>query len=338
MNKDCSTFGKLLLIMVMINVIFLSCSLYENPHPSESTPEKGVLDGLTNRAIAQTFSGYVMGYFKQQTNGYGLFLAYSTDGKHWAGLNGGNAVIYPDLGTKGLRDPFMFRKQDGTFGVLGTDMLGTSWGDWSYNIHFWESTDLCSYKNERLLTVHNTSGMHSWAPKAFYDYNKHKYGIIWSGNTDYNRIYVNYTTDFYHLESNQVYFDPGYDVIDASMVQHSGTAYLFFKDERSSGKAIKGAKSSSADPGTFTVYTPDFLTVSGTEGPMPFKDNNQQKWYMYADVFVQSGTFQLLSTTNLNSTLWTNESGYSLPSGVRHGSVVPVTQTELTKIVNYFNG
>lgn len=29
------------------------------------------------------------------------------------------------MGTKGIRDPYIFRKQDGKFGIVATDMLGT---------------------------------------------------------------------------------------------------------------------------------------------------------------------------------------------------------------------
>jgi hypothetical protein len=121
--------------------------------------------------------------------------------------------------------------------------------------------------------MHNTS-MHTWAPEIFYDYNSKEYGIIWSGNTDWNRTYVNYTKDFKTVTSNQVFFDPGYDVIDSDVIQHNGTAYLFYKDERAGMKRIKAAKSSTCKACSFSVFTPNFLTSSNTEGPITFKDNN----------------------------------------------------------------
>ncbi len=284
---------------------------------------------------AATYSGYVMSYFKQVTNGYGLYLAYSTDGFHWSALNGGNAVVYPKLGTQGLRDPYVFRQKDGTFGVVATDMLGTSWGDHSQYIHYWGSADLCDFSDERLLKVHNTA-MHAWAPEVFYNYDTKQYGIIWSGNTDYNRTYVNYTTDFSTLTSNEVYFDPGYDVIDSSIQQHNGTAYLFFKDERASGKAIKAAKSTSAVAGSYSVFTPNFITSAYTEGPLLFKDNNSNTWYMYADLFANNGNFECWKTTDLNATSWTKVTNFSLPSGVRHAGITSVTQSELDKLIAYY--
>ncbi len=281
---------------------------------------------------AATYSGYIMAYFKQATGEYGLNLCYSTDGLNWKNINDGKPVLYAQLGTKGIRDPYIYRKQDGEFVIVATDMLGTNWGDHSQYIHLWESPDLIRFNNERLLKVHSTN-MHAWAPEVFYDYNKKQYGIYWSGNTDYNRTYVNYTTDFKTLTDCQVFFDPGYDVIDSSIRQHNGTAYLFFKDERSSGKSIKAAKSTTLNPNSFSVFTPSFITSAGTEGPFVFKDNNSDTWYLYADLYNMGGVFECWKTTDLNATKWTKVTNISVPPGVRHGSVVSVTQAELDAII-----
>ncbi|MDR3598138.1 hypothetical protein [Clostridium sp.] len=53
---------------------------------------------------------------------------------------------------------------------------------------------------------------------------------------------------------------------------------------------------------------------------------------MYADLFSQNGKFELWKTTDLNVASWTNVTGFSLPSGTKHASVVSVTQAELNKI------
>ncbi len=287
-----------------------------------------IIPGFGNTASAAEYSGYIMGYFKDGADQYGINLCYSTDGLHWTNLNNGNPVYVPTLGQKGLRDPYLFRKQDGTFAVVATDMRGQSWGDHSQYIHYFESKDLRTFTNERLLKVHNTD-MHAWAPEVFYDEKNSRYGIYWSGNTDYNRTYVNYTADFINVTSNQVLFDPGYDVIDSHIISNGGTNYLFFKDERSSGKRIKAAKSTSFNPGSFSVFTPNFITSANTEGPITFKDNNSNTWYMYADLFAKNGIFECWKTTDLNANSWQSVTNISVPSGVRHGSIVPVTQAEL---------
>lgn len=277
------------------------------------------------------YAGYIMAYFKQATGEYGLNLCYSRDGLRWININDGKPVLYATMGTKGIRDPYIFRKQDGTFGIVATDMLGTNWGDTSQYIHYWDSNDLITFR-ERLIKVHDKN-MHAWAPEVFYDENRKQYGIYWSGNTDYNRTYVNYTTDFQTVSNYEVFFDPGYDVIDSHIVKNNGTAYLFFKDERASGKSIKAARSNSLAPRSFSVFTPNFITSANTEGPFVFKDNNSDYWYMYDDLYANNGNFECWKTNDLNSLTWTKVSGISVPSGVRHGSVISVTQQELDSII-----
>jgi hypothetical protein len=70
-----------------------------------------------------------MGYFTESPsnagNNYGLHLAVSSNGLDWTPLDQNNPVATPTAGTRGLRDPFIQRKQDGTFAVLATDLNGT---------------------------------------------------------------------------------------------------------------------------------------------------------------------------------------------------------------------
>lgn len=68
----------------------------------------------------------------------------------------------PDRGTGGLRDPFILRKQDGTFVVLATDLKGTDWSLQSQYIHVWDSADLRSFTGYRRLKLHDMA-THSWA-------------------------------------------------------------------------------------------------------------------------------------------------------------------------------
>lgn len=66
-------------------------------------------------------TAYVMAYFTESPNGtgtdYGLHLAVSTDSLNWMPLNQNHPVVTPTEGALGLRDPFILRKQDGTFVV-----------------------------------------------------------------------------------------------------------------------------------------------------------------------------------------------------------------------------
>src|SRR3954469_17266305 len=128
--------------------------------------------GRPGAALAATYSGYAMAYFTESPSmtaaNYSLHLAVSSDGLNWTPLNQNNPVATPTAGSKGLRDPFILRKQDGTFEVLATDLNGTDWSVNSQYIHVWDSTDLRSFTNYRRLKVHSLS-THSWAPEAYWD-------------------------------------------------------------------------------------------------------------------------------------------------------------------------
>ncbi|WP_426447186.1 AbfB domain-containing protein [Paenibacillus sp. S-38] len=274
-------------------------------------------------------AGYVLSYFGGVPYDDSLHLAYSTDGLNWTPLNGNQPVFRPAIGTKHMRDPYVGRKQDGTFVLLGTD----NWN--SEYIMVYDSADLIHWTNGRLVRM-NTAAMHTWAPEFFWDAAKGQYGIIWSGNTDRNRTYINYTSDFKTVTTPSVYYDPGYDVIDSHIHPWNGTNYLFFKDERSTGttaKSILAARSASLNPGSFSVYT-GAITETGTEGPFVIKSRSENRWYLYADYYSKGGVFGAWTTTDLGSGTWTKlASGtFSLPAGVRHATAFEVSQSELDRL------
>ena len=79
-------------------------------------------------------------------------------------LNSGKPVIVPTLGTKGVRDPSIIpSKTDNKYYIIGTDLdiAKTTWDlsqrNGSRSIFVWESTDLVTWTNERLVEVEDSS-------------------------------------------------------------------------------------------------------------------------------------------------------------------------------------
>ncbi|MBM7570687.1 AbfB domain-containing protein [Aquibacillus albus] len=294
-------------------------------------------------ASNRSFKAFVMGYFTESPNGNGdehsLHMAYSYDGLHWIPFNDNRPVLEPEIGEKGLRDPYIYRKNDGTFVILATNMWNSEY------IMCYDSTDLVTFTEGRLLRM-NDSAMHAWAPEVFYDTKFEQYGIIWSGNTDRNRIYVNYTSDFMNVSKPEVYFDPGYNVIDASIVSHDDVHYLYYKDERDAneppyeGKRVKIAKSESLKPRSFdsnlylkTIGDPQF------EAPLIVKSNDIDKWYLYGDNYYPSnGKFYVWETDDLSEATWLplNRRNYNAPLNAKHASVVEIDQHELDNLIQYW--
>ncbi|WP_329273134.1 glycoside hydrolase family 43 protein [Streptomyces sp. NBC_01451] len=282
-------------------------------------------------------SAYVMCYFTESTSlglgtDYGLHLAVSTDSLNWTPLNQNDPVVTPTAGALGLRDPFLMRKQDGTFVVIATDLKGT---DWSYNsqyIHVWDSADLRTFTGYRRLKLHDMT-THSWAPEAFWDAGRGQYAVIYSSvnSSGHNVIMVNYTSDFITASAPQVFFDPGYDVIDGDMaVGVNGYNYLFFKKNQT----LVSARSTSLDPGSFTEYSAG-VAHGGTEAPTVFKSLSSNTWYLWGDTYTPNGVFYAWQTSDLASGTWTalDQKTYTQPVNSKHCGVETITTAEYNNLL-----
>jgi len=287
-------------------------------------------------AGAATYSGYVMAYFTESPDmsaaNYGLHLAVSTDGLNWTPLNQNNPVAVPTAGSLGLRDPFILRKQDGTFVVMATDLNGTDWNYQSQYLHIWDSANLRSFTGYRRLKVHSLAS-HAWAPEAFWDASRGQYAVVYSTVPgDHNVLMVNYTGDFVTASAPQVFFDPGYDVIDGDLVTAGGVNYLYFK--RSS--TLVGARSAALTPGSFTAYTAGVSPGRGAEAPNIAKSNTADVWYMWGDTWSPNGRFFCWQTTDLAGGSWTllNDRAYTQPLNSKHCGVTSITATELSGLTS----
>jgi len=289
-------------------------------------------------ASAATYSGYAMAYFTESPSmtaaSYNLHLAVSADGLAWTPLNQNRPVATPTLGSGGLRDPFILRKQDGTFTVLATDLNGTDWAYQSQYLHVWDSTDLRSFRNYRLLKVHSLA-THAWAPEAFWDAARGQYAVVYSAVVNgHNVLMVNYTGDFVTASAPQVFFDPGYDAIDGNFVTAGGVNYMYFKNNTNS--TLLGARSSSLNPGSFSIFTGAIGPGRGVEAPQIVKSNSANLWYMWGDTWSPNGRFFCWQTGDLAAGSWSllNDRTYTQPLNSKHLGITPITATELSGLTS----
>ncbi|MEU5095375.1 glycoside hydrolase family 43 protein [Streptomyces sp. NPDC020996] len=282
-------------------------------------------------------SAYVMSYFTESTSlgdgtDYGLHLAVSTDALNWTPLNQNNPVVTPTEGALGLRDPFVLRKQDGTFVVLATDLKGTDWSYVSQYVHVWNSTDLRTFTGYHRLKLHDMN-THCWAPEAFWDAGRGQYALIYSAvnSSGHNVIMVNHTTDFVTASAPQVFFDPGYDVIDGDMaVGVNGVNYLYFKKNQT----LVGARSTSLDPGSFTEFSTP-AAHGGTEAPTLVKSLTSNTWYLWGDTYTPNGVFYAWQSTDLASGTWTalDQRTYTQPVNSKHCGITAISTAEYDNLV-----
>ena len=319
-------------------------------------------------ATTPDFEGYLFSYFVGEGTADGeqvyFGLSEGNDPLHYRDLNDNEPVLTSTLGEKGLRDPFIIRSPEGDkFYQIATDLRiyeGRGWDaaqrTGSKSIMVWESTDLVNWTDQRLVQVSPDTAGNTWAPEAYYDDSIGAYVVFWAsklyaendpnhtGNT-YNRMMYSTTRDFHTFTPAQVWIDPGYSVIDSTVIREGDTYYRFTKDERGGsdtnpcGKFIRGEKSTQLRSTDWTSIDECIGRgeLSAGEGPTIFKDNEAEKWYMFIDEFGGRG-YVPFETTNLDGdrTEWTVPESYTMPSRPRHGTVLPITQAEWTRLLTTY--
>jgi hypothetical protein len=312
------------------------------------------------------YAGYLFVYFTGEgtADGEQVYFALSqgNDPLHWQELNNAQPVLTSDQGERGVRDPFVIRAPGGDkFYLIATDLRIFGNGDWdraqrhgSKSIMVWESADLVHWTDQRLVRVSPDTAGNTWAPEAFYDEGLGAYVVFWAskiyaaddpehtGDT-YNRMMYATTRDFRTFSAPRVWKDPGYSVIDSTLIKHNGTYYRFTKDERDPTSSSPCAKFLIEEKSTAILDLDyDFVAecigqgaISRGEGPTVFKSNTQNKWYLFIDEFGGRG-YVPFESTDLDSGRWTISTGYSLPGRPRHGTVLPITRAEYQRLLRAY--
>ncbi|MGX7674111.1 RICIN domain-containing protein [Plantactinospora sp. DSM 117369] len=311
----------------------------------------------TDAPVPTTYAGYLFSYMTGEgsANGEQIYfgLSQGNDPVRWRQLNGGQPVLTSNVGTRGARDPFIIRSPQGDrFYQIATDLRIYGGGNWdaaqrtgSKSIVVWESTDLVTWSAPRLVRVSPDTAGNTWAPEAYYDDSIGQYVVFWASKlyaatdpnhtgSSYNRMMYATTRDFRTFSPAQVWVDKGYSTIDSTLIKHNGTYYRYTKDERSSSQSACG-KFILAERST-TVLNRNYSFVrecigqgslSQGEGPLVFKSNTENRWYLYIDEYGGRGYIPF-TTTDLATGQWSMVSGYTMPGRPRHGTVLPLTQAE----------
>jgi hypothetical protein len=264
----------------------------------------------------------------------GLHLAWSADGLKWAALNGDRTFLRPMVGKERLmRDPCVARGPDGTYYMVWTD----SWTD--RTIGFASSRDLLHWSAERALPVmeHEPTARNCWAPELDWDAKRQEFVIFWSttipgrfpategtAEDGYNhRIYATTTRDFETFSPTRLFFDPGFNCIDATLLALNGRYLLFFKDESKFPRPMKNLRLATADDieGPYALQAmPLNPPDSWTEGPTAIELGSDT--VVYFDCY-RAHRYGAVRTRDFKA--WEDISPLlAMPMGMRHGTVFAV--------------
>lgn len=283
-------------------------------------------------------SVYLFCYFKG--NGNGLHYAYSKDGYEWKALFNDSIVLKPTISKDKLfRDPCIIKGRDGNYHMVWT----VSWND--KGIGYASSLDLIHWSPQQfvLVMMHEDSARNTWAPEITYNARKKEYMIYWAttingrfplkdtaAESKYNhRMYYVTTKDFKKFSKTKLLYDPGFSVIDASIVKE-GKRYVMFLKNETRYPAEKNIRIAYAKKltGPYSAAGPPITGNYWAEGPTSIKLGNQ--WIVYFDKYRDHKYGAVISTDLLN---WEDLSDkVSFPAGVRHGTVLVVSKSEFDKM------
>lgn len=150
-----------------------------------------------------------------------VFYAVSDDGLHWEDLNYAKPVVTSEMGTQGLRDHFIVQSHYGDkYYLICTDLeilqyegnWGHHGGDGSQYLMIWESDDLVTWGEQRMVHVSGDTIGCSWAPECIYDELTGQYVIYYSGEdheglvtkTTYGK--TTYGVEYSNLNRKVVYY------------------------------------------------------------------------------------------------------------------------------------
>jgi len=295
--------------------------------------------------LLDPIGGYIMSYFNGALGSETGRLAASNDGLHWTALNG--SEITSSLGTGRVRDPSISRAKDGSFLITATEGFNNP------SVYLIQTADLLDFSKQSLIQVAaydkslQMSGTRAWGPELIYDNEKDQYVLYFSDtgfeDDDHQAaggIFAVTSSDLASFSYPRVLFNPGYPVIDGTIIAMHGSYWMLYKDERNGALTIYDAQAGDLDTGFHKAYDDMFLYPKRyIEGPMvfPLADGS---YCIYIDHY-PSARFFAGRFTQLGDSpdiFWYPDSEYSLPEAdVRNGSVIPVTAKEYERILAHYS-
>ena len=267
----------------------------------------------------------------------GLRFIYSHDGIRWDSICG--VFLRPEVGVqKVMRDPSIVAGPDGTFHLVWT----SSWrGDRGFG--YSSSKDLIHWTPQRFIpTGMDTTTVNTWAPELFYDDVKRQFMVVWASCVpgkfpDYqedhknnHRLYYLTTKDFKTCSKPQLFYDPGFSAIDATLVKRDRNDYVMVvKDNSRPMRNIKVAFATSPY-GPWSAASEPF-TESFTEGPSTAKVGD---WYYIYYASYRHKIYGAHRTKDFKT--FQNQTGtVSLPVGHKHGTVFRADEKLVEGLIKY---
>lgn len=268
----------------------------------------------------------------------GLFLAISDDGKAWTPLNNDKSWLKPEHAGMLMRDPWLGKGPDNVWHLLWTWGWTRSAPGEPLKIGHASSKDLLTWLTQDEIPVLQSepTARNAWAPEAVFDAAKKEWTIFWAttipgrfpdteqtGDSGYNhRLYSITTKDWKTFTPAKLFFDPGFNAIDSTIVRDGKRWVMIFKDERKNPlvKALKTATANSP-AGPWRELSEPF-TPAWNEGPTAIRID--EYWWIYFDHYTKPQHYAAMRTKDFKTFEDVSDQVH-FPAGQRHGTVVKIS-------------
>lgn len=307
---------------------------------------------LSSIVRAEPTQGFLFATFRGESGAMGeqVYFALSRDGRNWEALNDGRPALVSHVGERGARDPFLLRSHTGdSFYLIATDLSihhNPDWGravrEGSQHLLIWQSDDLVNWSEPRRVRVAPEDAGCAWAPEAIYDAEQGDYLIFWASTTARDefakhRIWAVRTPDFQSFSEPFIFIEKPTTIIDTTIVHDGVNYHRFTKDEKYKAITLEYAERL-AGP---WVEQPDFSLAQlvGYEGPQayqiePASGDKPATWGLILDHYAKGRGYQPFTTTDLAAGQFEPAGDFSFPFPFRHGSVLPLTASEVERLAN----
>lgn len=286
-------------------------------------------DGTDHSKVA-----YLAAYMKGDDDKH-MYYALAEDGFTFRVLNHKKPVLKASYDDQLIRDPMIIKDKDGVYHLVAT----VSWKNRPFTV--WDSKDLITWENERLVDVAPEGATKTWAPEFAYDEENDIYFVHWTAelNDDWNTASIYYATtrDFINYSKPKVLYSlNGTGILDANIIKAGSTYNLIYRNN-----GIWVATSANAQ-GPYT--SPYELTSENVEGPFAFPFNGGGGYGIVWDYFGRSSGFGLWTSPDFKNWIRVTNEKYpyyndqvEFPEKIRHGSIIGVTQEEVNRLLEKFN-
>lgn len=303
---------------------------------------------------------YLFVHFREKSSpdGEQVYFGLSRDGFTWEEVNHGQPVLWAYYGDKGVRD-FTIAKceESGKYYILATDLSLSygmrnqyhhSWEEIGRNgskyFSLWESTDLVSWTEQRLVRFGDDDFGCLWAPDIIFDRKGGDYVVHWSSSHRRNNygnkaIYYSRTKDFETFSEPEILYrkeDSG--VIDSAMYEEDGKYYLFVKSEGNPERIILLEAENVTGPfERIRAFDESMQVVQAGlyEAPTAVRTEDG-RWCLFLDYYGVPGAGQgyipFVADSLASGRFVRSDKDFRFPYGYKHGTILRIGQEEYERI------